>query len=104
MLPRPYRLPLEPGVRLVGRTHRTTSFTLITKPNSLTHPRFAVVIPKSAAKLSSHRHRLARQLHGLFLKEIGSLPPKDILIIVKGTDSRTVLSDFANYLSSIRIS
>lgn len=64
-------------------------FTILAKPNQLTHPRIGLTIAKKRVKLAVHRNRIKRCVRDSFRLHQHQLPPVDLVLMVKGDISNT---------------
>lgn len=64
-------------------------FTILAKPNQLTHPRIGLTIAKKRAKLAVHRNRIKRCVRDSFRLHQHQLPGVDLVLMVKGDISNT---------------
>lgn len=64
-------------------------FTILAKPNQLTHPRIGLTIAKKRVKLAVHRNRIKRCVRDSFRLHQHQLPAVDLVLMVKGDISNT---------------
>lgn len=64
-------------------------FTILAKPNQLTHPRIGLTIAKKRVKLAVHRNRIKRCVRDSFRLHQHQLPGVDLVLMVKGDISNT---------------
>ncbi len=64
-------------------------FTILAKPNQLTHPRIGLTIAKKRVKLAVHRNRIKRCVRDSFRLHQHQLPSVDLVLMVKGDISHT---------------
>ncbi|GGW65916.1 ribonuclease P protein component [Alishewanella tabrizica] len=64
-------------------------FTILAKPNQLTHPRIGLTIAKKRVKLAVHRNRIKRCVRDNFRLHQHQLPGVDLVLMVKGDISNT---------------
>ena len=59
-------------------------FTILAKPNGLTHPRLGLAIPKKHIKRAVGRNRIRRVVRESFRLNQHQLPAVDFVVIAKG--------------------
>lgn len=64
-------------------------FTILAKPNQLTHPRIGLTIAKKRVKLAVQRNRIKRCVRDSFRLHQHQLPAMDLVLMVKGDISNT---------------
>ncbi len=64
-------------------------FTILAKPNQLTHPRIGLTIAKKRVKLAVQRNRIKRCVRDSFRLHQHQLPAVDLVLMVKGDISNT---------------
>ncbi|WP_423187969.1 ribonuclease P protein component [Alishewanella sp. d11] len=64
-------------------------FTILAKPNQLTHPRIGLTIAKKRVKLAVQRNRIKRCVRDSFRLHQHQLPGVDLVLMVKGDISNT---------------
>lgn len=83
MLPKKYRLPIQLFPRAQVSSVRNTYFVVKTSNNTLSHPRFGVLVSKGVAKEATRRNALRRDIFR-FLQEtklFSSKVSRDVLFI-----------------------
>jgi ribonuclease P protein component len=98
MLPSRYRLPRH-ITRLSGKSISSANLILITQSNQLTHPRFRIIVSKKTIPLAVTRHLINRRLHHILAASLPSLPPRDLVIIIK---SPSLLLNFHQLEADLR--
>lgn len=114
MLPKSLRLKLDADFSRVyrkgSRTH-SRNFLLTQSTNTLSHPRFAVVVPKTVSKKATVRNLIRRQVHEVVAKTLTTSTKLsgmavDILISAKkGSETLTfeaLSTELAPLLGNIR--
>ena len=114
MLPKSLRLKLDADFSRVyrkGFRSHSRNFLLTQSANTLSHPRFAVVVPKAVSKKATVRNLLRRQVHEVIAKTLTTSTKLsdmavDILISAKkGSETLTfeaLSTELAPLLGNIR--
>lgn len=66
-----------------GSRHSDASFSLFYRPNERRFPRLGLAVSKRVARHATARNVIKRQLREAFRTLIGSLPPLDIVVLLR---------------------
>lgn len=88
MFPKEWRLTRKRDIKRLfdsGKTTATTWFFIRYRPNSLGHPRFAVVVGRKVAKAAVVRNRLKRLVRQAIREQLAKTKPpsQDYLITIR---------------------
>lgn len=83
MLAKKYRLPVQTAVGKKGKETHFPDFLIKIFPNSLTHPRFGVILKKGVVKKAVDRNRIRRTVFDAIRnsENFAALPNLDVMII-----------------------
>ncbi|MDX3773912.1 ribonuclease P protein component [Chromatiaceae bacterium AAb-1] len=76
-------------------------FTILVKPNLLTHPRLGLTIAKKRVKLAVQRNRIKRCVRNSFRLHQHRLPAVDLVLMVKGDISNTPNDELQKQLEKL---
>jgi len=82
-----------------GQRSADRHFTILFKPNTLSHPRLGFAISKQKVRLAVGRNRLRRLVRESFRRQGASLPPVDLVVLARDAATSAANGDIVTSLA-----